>query len=172
MSGKITLRPATIGDIPLLHHWDGLPHIQAAKGDEDWQWEKELPESPPWREQYIAELNGRPIGFLQIIDPFEEETHYWGDVPEGRRAIDIWIGEEDALGQGHGTKIMQQAITRCFGDPSVTAVLVDPMAENQRTHRFYERLGFRFLESRRFGPDDCFVYQIERNDAQTRPAEK
>ncbi|MCC5788374.1 MAG: acetyltransferase [Opitutales bacterium] len=172
MIDTITLRPATTEDIPLLRHWDGRPHILAAKGDEDWQWEREIPRSLPWREQYIAELNGRPIGFVQIIDPRAEETHYWGDVPEGRRAIDIWIGEKDGLGQGYGTEIMRQAIARCFADPSVKALLVDPMADNKRAHRFYERLGFRFLEKRRFGPDDCFVYQLERDDGQAGPAEK
>jgi len=63
---------------------------------------------------------------------------------------------------GHGTEIMRPAITRCFADPSLTAVLVDPMAYNQRAHRFYERLGFRFPENQHFGPDNCLVYQLER----------
>jgi aminoglycoside 6'-N-acetyltransferase len=36
------------------------------------------------------------IGFVQIIDPAREESHYWGDAPGGLRAIDIWIGEADA----------------------------------------------------------------------------
>jgi hypothetical protein len=29
-----------------------------------------------------------------------------------------------------------------------------------RAHRFYERLGLRFVERRRFGNDDCFVYRL------------
>ncbi|MCC5850476.1 MAG: acetyltransferase [Verrucomicrobia bacterium] len=172
MKNHITLRPATPADIPLLRHWDGLPHIVAAKGEEDWEWEKELAKDPPWREMLMAELDGRPIGFLQIIDPCEEETHYWGDVPEGLRALDIWIGEADALGRGYGTEIMRQAIARCFADETVTAILVDPMADNARSHRFYERLGFRFFENRRFGPDDCFVYRLERHDEHRKQQEQ
>nr|WP_255594316.1 acetyltransferase [Pontibacter sp. HSC-14F20] len=38
------------------------------------------------------------------------------------------------------------------------------MASNVRAHRFYERLGFRFLEQRQFNEDLCFVYQLKRQD--------
>lgn len=40
---------------------------------------------------------------LQIIDPYEEETHYWGPIKKNKRAIDIWIGEEKNLNKGYGT---------------------------------------------------------------------
>lgn len=110
----------------------------------------------------IAEVDHRPIGFVQIIDPAREESHYWGDVPAGLRAIDIWIGPQTDLGQGYGTSMMRLALARCFADPSVSAVLIDPLANNLRAHRFYERLGFQCVERRRFGRDDCVVYRLER----------
>lgn len=156
------LRPATIADLALLRHWDEQPHVVASDPNDDWGWDVELRRSPDWREQLIAELDGRPIGFVQIIDPAREETRYWGEAPAGLRAIDIWIGEADDLGQGYGTEMMELALARCFFDPSVTAVLIDPLASNTRAHRFYERLGFRFVERRRFGDDDCFVYRLDR----------
>jgi len=80
------------------------------------------------------------------------------------RAIDIWIGEETDLGKGYGTQIMQLALARCFADPTVTAVLIDPLASNTRAHRFYKRLGFQFVDRRRFGKDDCCVYRLKRAD--------
>ena len=101
-----------------------------------------------------------PIGCVQIIDPAREETHYWGDVPDNLRAIDIWIGEVSDTGKGYGTEMMRLALERCFADPAVTAVLIDPLASNTAAHRFYERLGFEFLERRRFGEDDTFVYRL------------
>ena len=158
----MNIRPATLADVELLRHWDAQPHIVVAKGEEDWGWEKELSKSPDWRELLIAEHDGRPIGFIQIIDPAREESHYWGDIPSGLRAIDIWIGEERDLAKGYGTKIMQLALARCFADPTVTAVLIDPLASNPRAHRFYERLGFKFIERRQFGDDECFVYRLDR----------
>lgn len=165
MSASVSLRPATIADLPLLRHWDEQPHVIASGIDGDeWAWDEELRHDPDWREQLVAESEGRPIGFLQIIDPALEESHYWGDVEAGLRALDIWIGEADDLGRGYGTRMMRLALERCFADPAVSAVLVDPLASNTRAHRFYERSGFRFVERRRFGDDDCFVYRVERTD--------
>ncbi len=159
----LKLRTATIADLELLRRWDEQPHVIEADPNDDWQWETELCRTPAWREQLIAELDGRPIAFVQILDAAREETHYWGDVRENARAIDIWIGEADDLGKGHGTQIMRLALARCFADPTVTAVLIDPLASNPRAHRFYERLGFEFLEYRRFGTDECRVYRLARS---------
>jgi aminoglycoside 6'-N-acetyltransferase len=158
----VRLRPAGPADRPLLERWDEAPHVLASDPNDDWQWAIELARSPAWREQLIAEVEGRPIGFVQIIDPAGEETRYWGEVPAGLRAIDLWIGEADDLGKGYGTRMMQLALERCFADAAVSAVLVDPLAANTRAHRFYERLGFHLVERRRFGADDCLVYRLER----------
>lgn len=158
----IRLRPATIDDLPLLLHWDEQQHVIDSDPTDDWNWEQELLQEPPWREQLMAELDGRPIGFVQIIDPAQEETHYWGDVPENLRAIDIWIGLAADLGKGYGTQMMQLAIDRCFAHPEVTAILIDPLSSNTRAHRFYERLGFRFVEQKILGESDTFVYQLSR----------
>lgn len=157
------LRPARPSDLDLLRSWDAKPHVIAATGDDGpFDWESELPRQPEWRELLIAEAEGRPIGVLQIIDPAEEETHYWGEVEPHLRAIDIWIGEEADLGRGYGTTMMRLALERCFAEASVSAVLIDPLASNEPAHRFYERLGFERVERRRFGPDDCYVYRLDR----------
>jgi aminoglycoside 6'-N-acetyltransferase len=107
-------------------------------------------------------LNEVPIGMVQIIDPFEEETHYWGDVDRNKRAIDIWIGEEEQLNKGYGTEMMRLAIARCFENPDVDGILIDPLKSNTRAHRFYERMGFEFLEERVFDDSVCFVYELKR----------
>ena len=162
MPGIVHLRPATPADLDLLRRWDEAPHVKAAKGDDDWQWKRELGRKRDWREQLIAEVGGRPIGYLEIIDPSREDTKYWGCIAEGYRAIDLWIGEPDALGQGFGSQIMSQAIERSFADPSVNTILVDPLESNVRAHRFYESLGFEFVVRRQFGDDSCLVYRLRR----------
>lgn len=164
-SQPVRLRPATPDDLELLQSWDRHPHVGAAKGDDDWQWQIELARHPDWREQLIAEADGRALGFVQIIDPCREDSQYWGCVKEGRRAIDIWLGDPADLGQGYGTAIMRLAIERCFAAPEVATVLVDPLASNQRAHRFFERLGFKFKARRQFGDDDCHVYSLARPEA-------
>jgi len=157
------LRKATPADLDLLLYWDTKPHVIAAGGEDDWyDWPVELAQDPPWREFLIAEDDGRPIGMIEIIDPALEETHYWGDVGPGLRAMDIWIGEEADLGRGYGTQMMRLAFQRCFDDASVTAVLVDPLASNTRVHRFYQRFGFQPVERRTLQRDECIVHRLER----------
>lgn len=161
-TGLVSLRPAVPTDAALLRLWDEQPHVIASDPNDEWNWEVELARTPDWREQLIAEVSGRPVGFMQIIDPAREETRYWGDAPTGLRAIDIWIGDAADLGRGYGTAMMRLALARCFADPSVTAVLIDPLAGNVRAQRFYARLGFRPLGRRQFGADDCLVHRLTR----------
>jgi aminoglycoside 6'-N-acetyltransferase len=60
--------------------------------------------------------------------------------------------------------MMQLAIQHCFKDKLITAILIDPLETNMKAHRFYERLGFKFLEKRKFGDDNCRVYRLDRTD--------
>jgi aminoglycoside 6'-N-acetyltransferase len=165
----IQLRNASPDDLELLHYWDEQPHNIEADPDSEWNWETELSRNPLWREQLIAELDGRPVGFIQIIDPAEEETHYWGEVSPGFRAIDIWIGEKEDLRKGYGTEMMRLTIEHCFADPQVNAILIDPLESNARAHRFYEFMGFRIVERRTFGADECLVYRLDRKDWHAHP---
>jgi aminoglycoside 6'-N-acetyltransferase len=157
------LRLASAADVPLLAYWDTKPHVQAATGDDDVaDWGEELRHDARWQQVYIAESDGRPVGVVQIIDPRNEVTHYWGDVEPNLRAIDIWIGEEADLGRGLGTQMMHLALRMCFGSPEVTAVLIDPLESNVRAQRFYDRLGFEVVGPRLFGADKCLVMSLDR----------
>jgi len=160
------LRLATSADALTIEAWDREPHVIAATGgdgiDGMYDWRAELPRVVSGREFLIAEIDGRPIGMIHIIDPLLEESHYWGDCEPNLRAIDIWIGGASDLGRGYGSEMMRQAIERCFAAPEVTAILIDPMVSNTDAHRFYERLGFRQIERRMFDDDDCYVYRLER----------
>lgn len=162
--GDIFLRPANIEDLDTLNFWDRQKHVIDSDPNDDWNWEIELVRNPFWRELLIAELNKEPLGFIQIIDPYYEETHYLGSVEKGIKAIDIWIGEENNLGKGYGTQMMNLAIERCFNNPGIKYILIDPLASNTKAHKFYERLGFVFLEERWFGEDFTYVYRLNRMD--------
>jgi aminoglycoside 6'-N-acetyltransferase len=162
------MRLATPADAAVLERWDSMPHVRAAISDDgrsgfDCDWTAELAPRDDGSAYFVAEAGGQPIGAMQIIDPAREATRYWGDAAPDLRALDIWIGEPEFLDRGFGTRMMRWALTRCFTDPAVTAVLVDPLARNTRAHRFYQRLGFRFVERRRFDDhSDCFVFRLDR----------
>lgn len=172
-SMAVRLRPAIPADIPALARWNEKPHVIAATTDDpdqalafgDIDWAGEIAAASPHSRYYIAELDGLAIGALQIADPYREETHYWGDIEPNLRAIDIWIGEEDRLGRGHGEEMMRIALRMCFSDPDVSGIVIDPLASNVRAHKFYRRLGFEPVGLQRFGDggeDLCLVHRLDR----------
>lgn len=167
----IHFRPAMREDISLLEHWEQQPHTIAATQDEPWNWHQELGrQQTEWRELLIAELDRRPIGFVQIIDPDKEETHHWRKLAPHLRAIDIGVGEPEDLGRGYGTVIMRLALERCFANPEVMGVIVDPLFSNTTGRSFYERLGFRFIESKWYdGMNHCAIYRMNRGEWEVKP---
>ena len=175
MNPDIILRPALQSDAPILERWDRQPHVISATTDnpaaekalDDAYWPGELAAQDEHNDYLIAELCGQPIGAMQIIDPQLESTQYWGEIQPNLRAIDIWIGEPDCLGKGYGETMMRLAFRRCFGDPRVSAIVIDPLASNVRAHKFYRRLGFTPVGPRKFGDDDCLVHKFEREDWHT-----
>ncbi len=158
------LRPATREDIPLLKHWDEQPHVWNSDPDTGWDWDNEIGKGLPGYEHFMAENQDKPIGFIQILDPSRDPTQYWGEQAPGYRAIDIWIGEAEYLRKGHGSQMMKLALARCFQDPKVTEVWVDPLVSNKGAHAFYQKLGFRFVEKRVFGEDQCAVFRLLKED--------
>ncbi|WP_281991353.1 GNAT family N-acetyltransferase [Aquimarina aggregata] len=159
---QVNLRIATNKDLELVKYWDQQQHVIDSDPDDDWDWEYELNRFPDWRAQFIAEINGRAIGFIQIIDPKKEDSQYWGDVPDNQRAIDIWIGEQEDLGKGYGTQMMKLAIDYCFNNDNVNTILIDPLVSNTKAIRFYEKIGFHYVENRFFGKSECVVYKLDR----------
>ena len=173
---RVALRRATLADVAWLQTWSRDPDVIACTTDdphatvafEGTDWTAELSAQSEVSEYFIAEVDGRPIGAMQICDPHLEPTHYWGEIEPNLRALDIWLGPADALGRGVGTTMMTQAIDTCFAASEVTAIVIDPLASNADAHRFYQRLGFRPVERRLFGPDDCLVHRLERVEWEAR----
>jgi aminoglycoside 6'-N-acetyltransferase len=161
----VELRPMAIDDLGLLARWDSDPDVAAALGGRsaDWyDWPAELARVVPWRELLIAEEDGRPIGFVQLIDAGEEESKYWGDVDPGTWALDIWIGSPEDRGRGLGTQLMRAALARIFENDGAEAVMIDPKVTNGRAIEFYRRLGFEPVGGRDFDGDECLVMRALR----------
>ena len=153
------LRLAARSDVPTLERWDAAPHVMAISGDDGpWDWAEEI--DVPWQEVWIAEVEGRAIGVVILLDAHTEPSRYWGDVSPSTYAIDIWIGELDALHRGHGTTMMRHVIERAFDELGAHKILIDPLIRNTDAIGFYKQLGFRKVGPRRFGDDDCLVLEI------------
>ncbi|MBC7769572.1 MAG: GNAT family N-acetyltransferase [Phycisphaerales bacterium] len=168
----LTIRQATQQDVPMLERWDRDPEVIACVTDDptspqafiDAVWCEEIAANSDVTCYYIAELDRRPIGGIQVIDPHLEPTHYWGEIEPNLRAIDIWIGDDRDRNAGHGRAMMEAVIDRCFAEPAIAAIVIDPLTSNTEAHRFYRRLGFQVVGRRMFGDDDCLVHRLERAD--------
>jgi len=169
---ELTLRRATTADARWLDLWDTDSDVIACSTDdpnatvafENTEWAEELAAQDEHSCYFIAELDGRPIGAMQICDPHLETSHYWGEIAPNLRAIDIWIGEPADRGRGFGREMMRLALEHCFADPRVTGIVIDPLSSNERAHRFYRRMGFVAVGRRHFGRDDCLIHELTRRD--------
>lgn len=169
---ELVIRVATAADVPVLERWDVDPDVIACTSDDPNAeqafdgaiWPDEIAANSDVSCYYIVELAGRPIAGMQVIDPHLEPTHYWGEMEPNRRAIDIWIGDSGDRNNGHGGRMMRAVIERCFADPAVTAIVIDPLNSNRNAHRFYQRLGFKIVGRRFFEADDCLVHRLDRAD--------
>lgn len=172
-AGVLAIRVASQADAATLARWDAEPSVIACTTDDanaqqafaGAVWEDEIAAIGDLSCYYIAELDGRPIGAMQVIDPQKEPTHYWGEIEANLRAIDIWIGDAADRNKGWGAQMMGAVIDACFAVAAVTAIIIDPLNSNADAHRFYRRLGFKPIGRRLFnGQDDCLVHRLERAD--------
>jgi aminoglycoside 6'-N-acetyltransferase len=134
-----SFRPMAAADLALVRHWHGAPHVR------EWWDDDELTlasEDEPAMEQYIVACNGRPFACLQCYLQTAYPTNGLGMHPPGTRGIDLFIGEPDMVGCGHGS-----ALARAFADRllkgGTTRVLSDPHPANARAIRAYRKAGFR-----------------------------
>lgn len=81
------------------------------------------------------------MGYLQCYRLTDWNISF-GSQPDGTRGIDLFIGEPEMIGRGHGSGII-----RAFADRLLTAgtprVVTDPDPKNLRAVRASENAGFR-----------------------------
>src|SRR6476659_8614865 len=104
-------RPMAAADLPLVKRWLAEPHVREWWGDPAEQYQLvsgDLDE--PAMDQYIVSADGRDFGYLQCYDLTAWNSGL-GEQPRGTRGIDLFIGENDMIVQGHGS-----AMIRAFVD--------------------------------------------------------
>lgn len=155
----VVMRRASESDIPQLEIWDEDPAVVHASGEDDtWDWREEI--TFAWQEVWLAEIEGRPIGVLVLLDAHAEPSHYWGEVEPGTAAIDIWIGSQQDRGLGYGRQMMMWALRRAISEWKSDRVVIDPLMSNTRAINFYRSCGFTDVGERFFGNDHCWVLEF------------
>jgi aminoglycoside 6'-N-acetyltransferase len=141
MTPAYTFREMTTADLVLIERWLALPHVREWWGDPSEQYalvSGDLDE--PAMDQFIVSADGSDFGYIQCYQ-LTAWNEGFGAHPEGTRGVDLFIGEPDMIGRGHGS-----ALIRCFvidrlrkGAPRI---VTDPDPNNARAVRAYEKAGF------------------------------
>lgn len=92
---------------------------------------------------YIFYLDRRPIGYLQFYDLHDFLGHKYHPlwIPDSVGGVDMYIGEENLLGQGIGpaalSKFLDEILFLKFD-----YAFVDPQSQNHQAIRAYKKIGF------------------------------
>jgi aminoglycoside 6'-N-acetyltransferase len=145
---RYAFRPLAADDLPLLDRWFRQPHVREWWDDPD-RGAAEIAGhiDSDSVEPLIVELDGKPIGYIQNYDPHLEDDHPYADQPFGTLGIDLFIGEPELVGKGHGPALMRRLCELLF-EEGAPRVVADPDPRNVRAIRAYEKAGFLPLGER------------------------
>lgn len=134
----IEFRQITEADISQIQEWLGREHVALWWRNEDATTYLAQP-----HEHFIIVVDDRDVGMIQtyLVDDYPEWKAVVGEEP-GLSGVDLFIGEEDAIGAGLGPQVLAAFINeRVF-----TAVCVATVEEaNRRSWRAFEKAGFRHV---------------------------
>ena len=153
---RLKFRPLTSDDFPLLLAWLSKEHVKQwwdAGEDTLEKVARNYGEVEEGLERFIlveAEESGeKPLGYFQ---------HY--RVPDGSIGIDQFIGEEDYINRGVGTKAIRMFVKVIMHEHKPSRIILDPSPGNQRAIRCYEKIGFRYYETRE-GVEGGLAYMMQ-----------
>ena len=149
---RISFRPLTRADLPMLYDWLHRPHVAEwwhDQGDYE-EFERDfLPLTVPTSSTrgYMAKLEDQLVGFIQSYVVKGSGEGWWPkETDPGARGIDQFLCNADQLGQGLGRMMIDAFVRQLFEDPAVTKVQTDPSPDNERAIRCYRGAGFTPVE--------------------------
>ena len=150
-------RPLAADDFPLLLEWLSKEHVKQWWDDGDDTLEKvarNYGEEEALLERFIFvesyESGEKPIGYFQ---------YYL--VPDGSIGIDQFIGEEEYINRGVGTKAIQIFVEMIRRERKPTSIILDPSPENKRAIRCYEKAGFKHYETKIGEEGPAYMMRLE-----------
>jgi len=162
----ITFEPLHASHFPLLLRWLEAPHVKkwwpadrsfSVGGDQDVRYTMELV-----HEKYSAYIKGyklvdgvpqpiqgfiiysdqTPVGYIQIYNAYDfPRSKTLSGLPANLGAFDIFIGEEEVLKQGLGSKAILEFL-KLHGN-QYSHIFVAPDSSNIAAIKCYEKAGFK-----------------------------
>jgi RimJ/RimL family protein N-acetyltransferase len=152
---RLKFRSLTSDDFPLMLEWLSKEHVK--------QWWDDGEDTP----EKVARNYGEEEGLERFILVEAEESgekplgyfqHY--RVPDGSIGIDQFIGEEDYINRGVGTKAIRMFVEMIMREHKPSRIILDPSPDNQRAIRCYEKVGFRHYETKE-GVEGGLAYMMQ-----------
>jgi aminoglycoside 6'-N-acetyltransferase len=147
---KLTFRPLSREDFPLLQQWLSMPHV------ETW-WHEPLNlagveakygprvDGTDPTNIFIFEIDRRPVGWIQWYRWCDYPAHAEQLGAETTEAgVDLAIGLPQFVGIGLGGKAIDEFLNEIiFIHQDLSAVVADPQEDNRRSIRAFEKAGFK-----------------------------
>lgn len=137
--------PLTIPYLKQMHEWLQMPHVRAFWDDKDRTLDQVRAHyfTPRSVEQYLIIQNKQPIGYIQAA-PIQgnHELVKFCVKDEETFGIDLFIGEAEFIGKGHGIDLLNDFL-KYLKDRhhQLKAVLFDPSENNPRAIHLFVKLG-------------------------------
>ena len=148
--------PLREGDLDLVRRWLLEPHVKRWWDDgvktpypdaviADY---RDAIEGKDPTYHYLAHVDGRPVGMLQHYR-IGDDPDYAGALAlrEDAIGVDLFIGEADLIGKGHGPAMLRQFLRDvAFPFHGIDVCVIGPSVKNVAAIRAYEKAGFRALK--------------------------
>ena len=147
-------------DLEQARRWLLLPHVRRWWNDDPD--EDDYPEGTlaEWRrairgddptDMFIIGLDGRPIGVIQSyrVQSYPEYVAELGALDAPAFSIDVFIGEPELIGKGHGAALLRTFLPIAFERYALDYCVIGPSKANAAAIRSYEKAGFRYLRDYR-----------------------
>jgi RimJ/RimL family protein N-acetyltransferase len=164
----ITFKKMTAEHLSLWNAWIEIPHVKNVwfiEGYEPAGYMANKLAGNGYDFPFIIYLNERPIGFIQTCDLYayrtlcEKPKGVFCHEEPGTFGLDLFIADENLLGKGLGTKIVQAFIQKLIDEFKAKKILIDPAADNLRAIRCYEKAGFKKLRTAHDGVCEVIVME-------------
>ena len=151
MINKFIFRSLPFSDMPLMHRWFNLPHIQKFYSLRRWTESEVLDKFTPYINGnkpvsgFIAMMNEKPIGYVQQY----KISHYpWTnqnlsvEIINAAAGMDVFISDITSVRKGIGSLMVRTFIENQIW-PEFCYCIVDPDIRNIAAIRCYKKLNFQ-----------------------------
>ena len=112
-------------------------------------------------------FQGREIGYIQYFPVLDAQDYELDDVTD-TFGIDMFIGQPEHWGHGIGSRALTAVVAYITAELGARTIVIDPLVDNPRAIRSYEKCGFRKVKSllrhelHEGALRDCWLMTIER----------